>query len=186
MDIKQIKAIEQKNKQKWEKHFGAIPDTSGIYILTRAEKGFRYAYVGQAKHILTRLAEHLQRYQHIDLSLKKHGLISPLKPHGWNLSYVLCEESELDEREQYYIQWYANCGFQMRNKTAGGQSTGKFDIAEAPKKGYQQGLHKGYENAQKDVAKWFAKNLTYGINGAPNKNKEKALQKFEEFLKNAE
>lgn len=34
------------------------------------ENGFRYAYIGQAVHILTRLAQHLVGYQHIDLSLK--------------------------------------------------------------------------------------------------------------------
>ena len=39
---------------------------------------------------------------------------------------------------------------------------------------------------QGDSIQWvlnqFEKNLTYGINGTPNKNKEKALAKFEAFL----
>ena len=40
------------------------------------EEGIKYAYIGQAKHILTRLAQHLTGYQHIDLSIRKHGLYS--------------------------------------------------------------------------------------------------------------
>ena len=49
-------------------------EDSGIYVFTRQENGFKYAYVGQAKHILTRLAQHLNGYQHIDLSIKNTAL----------------------------------------------------------------------------------------------------------------
>lgn len=183
MDIKKVKAIEKANKQKWVKHFGEIPDESGIYILTREENGFKYAYIGQAKRILTRLAQHLSGYQHIDLSLKKHGLWGAGNATGWYMVCLRYPISELDEREQDIIKLYANNGYQMRNKTAGGQGEGKFEIAETKaKKGYLEGLHKGYENARRDVAKLFDKNLSFGINGKPNKNKEKALKKFQEFL----
>ena len=67
---KHIKAIEAKNKQQIQELCPMMHDVSGIYILTRYESGFKYAYVGQAKHLLTRLAQHLSGYQHIDLSLK--------------------------------------------------------------------------------------------------------------------
>ena len=183
MDFRKIKAIEQTNKRKWVKHFGVIPDKSGIYILTREENGFKYAYIGQAKRILTRLAQHLSGYQHIDLSLKKHGFFSGENKTGWQMACVTYPENELDEQEQYFIRLYANAGYQMRNKTAGGQGEGKFEIAETrAKKGYREGLVRGYENARRDVAKLFDKNLSFGINGKPNKNKEKALKKFQEFL----
>lgn len=185
MSIKQVKAIERANKQRWVKHFGDIPDESGIYILTREENGFKYAYVGQAKHILTRLAQHLSGYQHIDLSLKKHGFYSEENKAGWRMGYLTYPVNELDEKEQSLIKAFAKSGYQMRNKTAGGQGEGKFEIAETkPKKGYREGLAKGYENARRDVAKLFDKNLSFGINGKPNKNKEKALKKFQEFLGN--
>lgn len=183
MNFRQIKAIEKANKEKWVKHFGQIHDESGIYILTREENGFKYAYIGQAKHILTRLAEHLTGYQHIDLSLKKHGLYSEENPTGWFMVCNRVEEYALDKVEQSYIKQYANAGYQMRNKTAGGQGEGKVIIAETREpKGYRDGLKQGYKNAKRDVAKWFEKNLTYSINGKPNKNKEKALSKFQEFL----
>ena len=184
--FRRAKAIESVNKKKWVEHFGEIPDTSGIYILTRKENGFKYAYIGQAKHILTRLAQHLNGYQHIDLSLKKHGLASMLNPDGYSMVFVKCKEEELDEKESWYIKAYANLGYQLRNKTSGGQDRDKRDIAENITKGYQQGLHNGYEKARKEIAKLFEKNLTFAINGKPNKLKEKALLKFQEFLQGGE
>ena len=185
MDFRKIKAIEKANKEKWVKHFGKIPDESGIYILTRRENGFKYAYIGQAKRILTRLAEHLSGYQHIDLSLKKHKLFCGENPTGWDLNFIRCELAKLDDTEQYLIKKYANAGWQMRNKTAGGQGDGHVVIAETREpKGYRDGLKQGYKNAKRDVKKLFEKNLTYSINGKPNKNKEKALKKFQEFLEN--
>ena len=73
--FRQAKAIEAKNKRKWLALNPKLDESSGIYILRRQdENGFRYAYVGQAKRILTRLSQHLSGYQHIDLSLKSHGL----------------------------------------------------------------------------------------------------------------
>ena len=187
MDIRKVKAIEQANKQRWVKHFGEIPDVSGIYILKREENGFKYAYIGQAKHILTRLAQHLSGYQHIDLSLKKHGFYSEENKAGWDLRCVRYPEYELDSLEQDLIKKYANAGFQLRNKTAGGQGEGKVGIAEMKEpRGYRDGLKQGYKNARRDVAKLFKKNLSFGINGKPNKNKEKALKKFQEFLGNGQ
>ena len=97
--FRQAKAIEAKNKRKWLALNPKLNDESGIYILTRKdENGFRYAYVGQAKHILTRLSQHLSGYQHIDLSLKSHGLYSEDNPYGWNVTSVHCPIDKLDER----------------------------------------------------------------------------------------
>ena len=52
-----------------------------------------------------------------------------------------------------------------------------------PAKTYRDGLKQGYENARKEVQKLFEKNLVYEINGKVNKNKEKSLEKFKNFLK---
>lgn len=182
MNFKQIKAIEYKNKQRLLKAFPDLTEESGIYILTRREDGFKYAYIGQAKHILTRLAQHLRGYQHIDLSLKKHGLWSKENPTGWKIDCIKYPESDLNEKEQMWVKEFANSGYQLRNKTSGSQDSKKKDIADNMRKGYQQGLHNGYEKARKEVAKLFEKNLTYSINGKPTKNKEKALEKFSLFV----
>lgn len=182
---KQVKAIEYKNKQKILNLCPDVPESSGIYIFFREEDGFKYAYIGQAKHLLTRMAEHLSGYQHIDLSLKKHKLWSEDNSCGWKLMYYVYPISELDEKEQYYIKEYANLGYQLRNKTSGSQGEGKHGIADnKPPKGYYDGLAQGYKNAQKFVANLFDKHLKYDKKSdKPNKNQEKALAKFEDFLK---
>ena len=188
VNYRQIKAIEQKNKQRILKLQPNTPDTSGIYVFIREEDGFRYAYIGQAKHLLTRLTQHLSGHQYIDISIKKHGLWDKDNPCGWRVLWMLCPEYKLDEYEQHYIKEYANNGYQLRNKTSGSQGKGKVGIADnKPSKGYYDGLKQGYKNAQKFVANLFDKHLTYGKKSdKPNKNQEKALAKFEDFMNYAE
>jgi hypothetical protein len=186
MDFRQVKAIEKANKEKLLKLFPFLTEDSGIYILTREENGFKFAYVGQAKHILTRLAQHLSGYQYIDNSLKAHKFKSADNPCGYELK-VYNVVGSLDGWEQYYIRKYANDGYQMRNKTAGGKGKGKFEIAETkPKKTYRDGLKQGYENARRDIARLFRASLICEVNGKTNKTKEKAMAKFKAFIEGEE
>lgn len=184
MDMRQIKAIEMANKKRILAVNPCVPEESGIYFLLREENGIRYAYVGQAKRLLSRLADHLKGYQHIDLSLKKHGLWSDTNPAGWSVKFVRVPVSSLDEKEQAYIRKLANDGYQLYNHTTGGQGKGKAAMGEAKTpKGYYDGLQQGYKNAQKFVANLFAKHLDFKIKSdKPNKNQEKALEKFRAFL----
>ena len=182
---KQVKAIESINKKKFLELNNELNNDSGIYMLTRIdENGFKYAYIGQAKHILTRLAQHMVGYQHIDLSLKNHGLYSDKNEYGWNVIHYNCSEEELDDKEQYYIKEYADNGFQLRNKTSGSQGKGKAKINEfKPSKGYQDGLKQGYKNASKEIANLFDKHLDYlKKSDKPNKNQDRAIEKLEQFL----
>lgn len=187
MDRKQyfeIKAKEAENKAKILSCCPNIPETPGIYILTREENGFKYAYIGQAKHLLTRLAQHLTGFQHIDLSIKKHGLWSEENHNGWHIAYGEYPFQNLDDLEKYYIKEYANKGYQLRNKTSGSQGEGKrgLDNQKAPK-GYYDGLKQGYKNAQREVAHLFDKHLNYSKKSEkPNKIQDKALEKFKDFL----
>lgn len=182
MNFAKIKAIEKKNKQRILKVCPAVTETSGIYIFYRQdENGIKYAYVGQAKRLLTRLAQHLSGYQHIDLSIKKHGLYSDENQTGYKLNIILCDKAQLDEYEQKHILAMANAGYQLRNKTSGGQGKGKAGIAEnKPSKGYYDGLKQGYKNAQRDVAKWV-KWLKIDCDRG-KKRAITALEKFREFL----
>lgn len=184
MNYKQIKAIEQKNKQRILAVNPKVPEASGIYIFNREEDGFKFCYVGQAKNLLQRLAQHLSGYQHIDLSLKKHGLYSADNPCGWRIWFELCNIEDLDEREQDWIRKCAFKGYQLRNKTTGSQGVGKrgLDDAKSPK-GYYDGLAQGYKNAQKFVANLFDKHLIYSKKSEkPNKLQDKAIDKFKNFL----
>lgn len=184
-NYKQIYARREASKKKILSVWPLVSESSGIYILTREENGFKYAYVGQAKNILDRLAGHLSGYQHIDLSIKNHKWYSKNNLCGWRIERLIrCDTNELDKMEQKYILEYHNLGYQLHNKTAGSQGVGKIKIAEfKPAKGYHDGLKQGYKNAQRYVSKLFEKNLVFAINGKENKNKIKAENKFKEFLK---
>ena len=183
--ITEIKRMEREIKQRLLFINPKLNEQSGIYFLTREdEQGIKYAYIGQAKHILSRLAQHMTGYQHIDLSLKKHGLISNSNMCGWNVNFLNFPEELLDEKEQYYIKKYALGGYQLRNKTAGGQGSGKKQINDyRPGKTYRQGVEQGMKNASRDVAKLFDKYLNVSAkSNPPTVNQMKAMDKFEKFL----
>ncbi len=185
-NYRQIMAIRKANEEKIRKLCPEATYESGIYVFWRVdENGFRFAYVGQAKNLLKRLAEHLTGYQHIDCSIKKHKLYDEENNiYGYRVDIVEeCGEEDLDDREQYWIKWYADHGYQLRNATTGSQGAGKTALGDGKStKGYREGLSRGYENARKDVAKLFEKNLTYSINGKDGKLKQRAYDKFTEFL----
>lgn len=182
MEFRQLKAIENVNKNKLLKLFPNLTDETGIYILTRFDGEFKFAYVGQAKHILTRLAQHIVGYQHIDLSIKKHGWVSENNPFGWNILTIKCLGNELDEKEQFYIKECHKAGYQLHNKTAGGQGEGKTIIAETrPTKGYYDGLKQGEKNLRKELNFIVEKYLVIGLK-KDNKLSQRALKKFYDLL----
>lgn len=185
-NIARAKAIEKQNKQFLLSVKSSLHDESGIYILTRVdEDGIKYAYIGQAKHVLTRLAQHLTGYQHIDLSIKKHGWYSSDNPYGWKVGELTFPESELDEKEQYYIKLYAQNGYQLRNKTAGGQGRGKNQIdGYRPAKGYRDGIAQGKKTLARELSHIMDKHLTVALQPGKEHNKVsiRAKEKFEALL----
>lgn len=186
-NIKQAKAIEYKNKKRLLEVNPNLDDKSGIYFLTRVdEDGINYFYIGQAKHILTRLAQHLVNFQHIDLSLKKRGLYSNKNPYGWKIGFLHYPISELDKWEQHWILEYTKKGYQCRyNKTSGGQGDGKEKINEfKPSKGYRDGLAQGRKNLAKELKHIIDTHLIVSLKPekANNKVSQKALEKFNGLL----
>lgn len=185
-NFRQAKAIEAKNKKRLLAVNPKLDEQSGIYFLTREdEDGIKYAYIGQAKHILTRLAQHLIGYQHIDLSLKKHGLHSEENIHGWKIGYLHFPVGELDEMEQEYIKLYAQYGYQLRNKTSGSQGEGKRQIDEyKPAKGYYDGIKQGKKTLARELSNIIQKHLEISLKPEKKNNKvsHKALEKFNDLL----
>ena len=185
-NFRKAMAIEVKNKKRLLEINPKLDDDSGIYFLTRIDENcIKYAYIGQAKHILTRLAQHLVGYQHIDLSLKKHGLYSEKNQYGWRVGFLHFPQSELDDKEKHYIQQYALSGYQLRNKTAGGQNEGKQQIDEyRPVKGYRDGLAQGRKNLARELSDIIEKHLIIGLKPEKQNNKisQRALEKFNELL----
>lgn len=184
MNYKQIYAIKKANEKRILKVCPNCPNTSGIYFLLREENGFKFGYIGKAKNLLDRLGSHLSgRKQHIDRSLLKHGLWSEENPTGYKVHFLEFPESDLNEKEQYYIQKYANAGYQLRNVESGG-NFGKTDIGERKAaRGYYDGLEQGRKNTQRFIADLFAKHLDYKTKkDPPNAYQTRAMQKFKDFL----
>lgn len=189
-NIARAKAIEQENKKRLLNLNPKLNDKSGIYFLLREdENGFKYAYIGQAVHTLSRLASHLVGYeQHIDLSLRKHKLYSEDNPYGWRVEFLNFPESQLDEKEKYYIKLYADKGYQLRNVSIGGQGgnrdSGSIGERKAPK-GYLQGIQQGRKNLARELSNIAEKHLKIELreDKANNKVSQKQYEKFMDLLK---
>ena len=189
-NIAMAKAIENENKKKLLKLNPELNDESGIYFFLREdENGFRFAYIGQAVKILTRLASHMTGYeQHIDLSLRKHKLYDEQKnPHGWRVEFLNFPESELDEKEKYYIKLYADKGYQLRNVSLGGQgenrASGSIGERKTPK-GYMQGIQQGKKVLARELSNIAEKHLKIEIREDKKNNKvsQKQFEKFKELM----
>ena len=189
-NIAKVKAIEKQNKERLLKVNPKLNERSGIYFLLRTdENGFRFAYIGQAVKILTRLASHMTGYeQHIDLSLRKHKLYDEQKnPNGWRVEFLNFPESELDEREKYYIKLYADKGYQLRNVSLGGQgenrASGSIGERKAPK-GYMQGIQQGKKVLARELSSIAEKHLKIEIREDKKNNKvsQKQFEKFKELM----
>lgn len=185
-NYRQIMAIRKANEDKIRRVCPIVTEDSGLYVFWRIDENmFKYAYVGQAKNLLKRLAEHLSGYQHIDLSIKKHKFYDEeTNPYGYHVEIIChCPEDELDGREQYWIKCYADQGYQLRNKTTGSQSEGKAALDDAKSnKGYRDGLVQGRKNTQKEIRELFDKYLTYDIKGKYGKIKQRKYDEFTAFL----
>lgn len=185
--FRQAKAIEAKNKKRLLEVNPYLNEGSGIYFLTRTdENGFKYAYVGQAVHLLTRLAQHMVGYQHIDLSIKKHGLYSKQNQNGWKIDFNSYPEVVLNEMEQLFIKEYADRGYQLRNKTSGSQGEGKTQIDDyRPQKGYRDGIQQGRKNMARELSSIAEKHLKIELRAdkANNKVSQKQYEKFMDLLK---
>ena len=188
-NIAKAKAIENQNKKKLLAVNPKLNEQSGIYFLLRTnEQGFKFAYVGQARHILTRLAQHLSGYQqHIDRSLRKHNLYSEDNPYGWRVEFLNFSEDELDEKEKFYIKQYADAGYQLRNVSVGGQGSERDSgqIGERkPPKGYRDGVRQGKKVLARELSSIAEKHLKIEIREDKKNNKvsQKQFEKFKELM----
>lgn len=185
-NYKQIYAMKAERENRIKKICPDIPYSSGIYIFFRTdEAGIRRSYVGQAVSLCERCASHLAEYDHIALSLKKHGFFREDNPYGWKLAFMTCQKNELDEKEVATIKRYADMGFQMYNVTAGSQSKGKLITGQyKPPKTYHQGIQAGKKSLAKQLSDIREKHLTVTIREDKQGNKVsvRALEKFNSLL----
>lgn len=185
VNYKKVFAIKKANEKRILNVNPDVPNRSGIYFLTRTdEEGFRYAYIGQAKHLLERLAQHLSGFQRIDISIKAHSLYSADNIYGWKVGFLEYPVDKLDEMEQHWIKQYANNGYQLRNVTSGSQGEGKKKIDEyKPSKTYTEGKEAEKKRISKELAHLFDLHLDVTTKkNPPTVNQQKALDKFNELL----
>ena len=185
MNYRQIYARKAECEKRIKEVCPECPNRPGIYVFHRVdeETGLSFCYIGQARSLISRIAQHLHEYDHIALSLKKRGLFDRKEnPNGWKVSYMECPLSALDGEEKRMITEWGNNGWQLFNRTAGGQGDGKviFDNKRQAKT-YREGLAQGYLNARREVAHWFNLHLAVSMK-KPTKNAEKAYNKFMEFI----
>lgn len=197
-NYKQIFARQKRDKERILKVNPDVPDRSGIYFLYRTQKRM---YVGQAggyrtdehgnrvrvkQGMLTRLAQHLENFQRIDISIKAHGLYDAEKnPDGYRIAFKEFPPEELDEKEQYYIQKCADEGMELLNLTSGSQGIGKKKIADyKPAKNYSDGLKQGRKNLAKELSHIIEKHLVVSLKPEKQGNKvsEEQYQKFLHLL----
>lgn len=186
MNNKQFYAIKASQEKKIKKLCPELLNNSGIYIFKREDEyGIKYCYCGQAKQLIVRIAAHLREYDHIALSLKKHGFYSSGNALGWKIEYKYCTLDSLDDEEERAIKEQAQKGYQLYNKTLGRQGKGKKVLHQEPTKKYRDGVKQGEENVRKFIANLFNKHLIYKPKSSkPNKNQEKAMLKLTDFLEN--
>ena len=184
-NIAKAKAVEQKNKERLLKANPELNEDSGIYFLTRTDElGIRHAYVGLAHHVLTRLAQHLSNYQYIDNSIRKHGLYSEENPYGYKVNFLNCLETELEEKERYYITQYSLNGYQMKNRDTGG-GAGKKEIGDRKQpKTYREGIEAGKKSLARELSSIAEKHLKIEIREDKRNNKisQRQFEKFKELL----
>ncbi len=181
--FRQAKAIEASNKKKLLKVNPKLDEGTGIYILWRTET---HGYIGQSVKLLTRLAQHMSGYeQHIDRSMKAHGLYSEENKGGYKIDFFHCPVSQLDEKEREYIQKAIDAGWIVKNKTGGGQDEGKEKIADyRPAKGYRDGIQQGKKTLARDLSHIIDTHLQITLKPEKQNNKTsiKAFEKFKEML----
>ena len=180
-NYRKVFAIKDKNIQKMLEINPKLNNKPGIYFLTRTdEEGIKHCYVGLAKKVLTRLAQHLSTYQYIDNSIRKHGFYSFENIHGYKVNFVNCKESELEEKERYYITLYAKSGYQMKNRDTGG-GKGKIELGERkPTRTYSEGKLEGKKQLAAQLIDIIDKHLNVSVKADKKNNKisQKALVKF--------
>jgi hypothetical protein len=185
-NYKNIYAMKAEREKRIKKICPNIPYESGIYVFYRTdEANIRRAYCGQAVSLCERCAAHLAEYDHIALSLKKHGFYSEDNPYGWKLMFKTCPKDELDEKEVLSIKHFADNGYQMYNITSGSQSKGKLVTGQykSPKT-YRQGIQAGKLTLARELTDIIGKHLTVTIREDKKFNKVsiKALEKFNALI----
>lgn len=165
MNYKQLYAKKHKAEKQIVDAFGDPTECSGVYVFHRYnnERETHCFYIGQAKNLRRRIADHLLEHDHIALSLKTYGLYdSASNPNGWSCSWKSVPINMLDQVEQETIAEHMSYdGIELYNITGGGQGKGKTDINKrAERGGWRKGKSAGEIKAWQYIAEQIYKYTT--------------------------
>ena len=182
VNYKRLFAIQKNIGETIKKACPEINEKSGIYFYIREDYKGKHIYIGKASNLLERSISHLQGYQQrIDVSLKKRGFYSKDNPGGWKLNILNFPKSQLDEKEQFYIDLYKKNNYDLYNIESGGK-LGKTDINERKLgKGYYDGIAQGKKKLREELNYIIDKYLVISLK-KDNKLSQKALVKFNNLL----
>lgn len=189
MTIRQAYARKQAREEIISKFCPTAPRESGIYVFYRDDVSeLKFCYVGQALHLLDRMAAHLGEYDHIGLSLKKRGFYREDNPYGWKITFKTCPQEDLNKNERLTIKAYADKGFQLYNITAGGQDKGKVTInrwSRRPPKKYREGILRGKRTLAREIRNIIDKYLEVNIRDdvTARRAAERNYKRFFELIK---
>lgn len=183
MNYKQHFAIQKRLEKELTSRFAGLKHEPGIYAYYRTdEDGNKFAYVGQSVDVLQRCVQHMQGYQHIDLSLRKRGYYDAVEnKHGWKINVFCCPKEDLDLFEKMFIQDWQDDGYELYNIESGGK-VGKTIIGERkPAKGYRDGVEQGKKQICRELVELLDKYLVVSVK-KEGKLAERALAKFNKIL----
>lgn len=175
-------AIERQNVERILQICPEMQDRSGIYFFYRADENGEVIarYIGKSEtSILKRCASHLQGVkQHLDLSIKSHGLYSEDNPTGWRvMALEYCAPNLCNERERKHIQYCQRLFIELYNIESGG-TTGKTNINE--RKAFK-GYRKGVEYGRYKLSQELQTTLKY-LNIAPKDENKRTIRMYNKFL----
>ena len=156
---------------------------SGIYLWSRYDENGVYCwYIGKAKNLLQRTAQHIMGGKsHLDKSIKKHGFRGGKEEAcGWDLDIIkYCREDELDKLERFWIKhWQIRYNGKMYNVESGG-TTGKTIIGERKQRRDVKWKAEAKKKVLADYREYFdlqPKENAYNKNTKESKAKPKQLK----------
>lgn len=106
-----------------------------VYIYSLKDpRDYQIKYIGKALDIDKRYKQHIENYTN-QKSLKSSWVLSLLQ---YGLQPILeiveiCNESKWQEREQYWIKYYKELGFDLKNMTNGGDGNTGLKMSDTSK-----------------------------------------------------
>lgn len=133
-----------------------LTDDPGIYVWFRTdENGIGFCYVGKSKAVLTRQVQHVHGHEStIDMGLDQYHLYDSVdNPYGYRVCMIPCALEDLNKMEQKYILHCARRGWQVLNRTTGGDKGKRLWGDKVPAvSSYRQGVADGRKAMAREVA----------------------------------